>query len=78
MLHFVATFLDPTLTTEFTFVRSLADRHGFLKQVKECLLSMAKESTASAADVIQTPPNSIAPATNQTTDVNATALPLNN
>ena len=43
MLHLSATFLDPTLKL-FTFVRSTADRDGFLVQVKESLIILAKET----------------------------------
>ena len=43
MLHLSATFLDPTLKL-FTFVRSIADREGFLVQVKESLIILAKET----------------------------------
>ena len=43
MLHLSATFLDPTLKL-FTFVRSTADREGFLVQVKESLIILAKET----------------------------------
>ena len=43
MLHLSATFLDPTLKL-FTFVRSTADREGFLVQVKKSLIILAKET----------------------------------
>lgn len=49
MLHFVATFLDPTLR-RFTFVRNVADRKGFFKQVTDCLQTLAEEPNASLAD----------------------------
>ena len=48
MLHFVATFLDPSLR-QFLFVKNLTDRQGFFKQVKESLLSLAEESVAVTA-----------------------------
>lgn len=50
MLHFVATFLDPTLRG-FLFVRNLADRQGYLKQVNDSLLSLAQESNADSETV---------------------------
>jgi hypothetical protein len=46
MLHFVATFLDPSLR-DFLFVRNVKERQGFLKQVKESIHSMANQSTDS-------------------------------
>jgi len=48
MLHFVATFLDPSLR-QFLFVKNLTDRQGFFKQVKKSLLSLAEESVAVTA-----------------------------
>lgn len=43
MLHFVATFLDPSLRG-FLFVRNISDRQGFLKQVKDGIHSLASVS----------------------------------
>jgi len=60
MLHFVATYLDPSLRA-FAFVTKSADRQGFFKQVKDCLLSMAKET--------QTPSQQTAATSNSVTQV---------
>jgi hypothetical protein len=43
MLHFVATFLDPSLRG-FLFVRNISDRQGFFKQVKDGIHSLASVS----------------------------------
>ncbi|KAI6650786.1 Hobo element transposase HFL1 [Oopsacas minuta] len=50
MLHLSATFLDPSLRS-FTFVRSKVDREGFFRQIKESLLSLAKELDQSNLDM---------------------------
>jgi len=50
MLHFAATFLDPSLE-QFRFVTDVNDRDGFFGQVREAILSLAKEP--SATDVLQ-------------------------
>ena len=42
MLHFVASFLDPTLR-HFRFVKKLNDRDGFFKQIRESLATLASE-----------------------------------
>jgi hypothetical protein len=53
MLHFVATFLDPSLRG-FVFVRKAADRQGYFKQIRDSLQSLAQESQASATSNQQT------------------------
>ncbi len=45
MLHFIATFLDPTLK-EFVFVKNNADRDGFFRQIRDGLVSLAREPPA--------------------------------
>jgi hypothetical protein len=47
MLHFVATFLNPSLRA-FLFVTNANDRQGFFRQVKESLLCLGQESKADA------------------------------
>ena len=42
MLHFVATFLDPSLR-DFLFVTYYNDRDGFFKQAKESIISLVRE-----------------------------------
>lgn len=46
MLHFVATYLDPTLRG-FVFVKKQVDRQGFLNQVRDALRTMAIEPALS-------------------------------
>lgn len=46
MLHFVASYLDPTLRG-FGFVRDVNDRQGFFRQVEESVHSLATELTPS-------------------------------
>jgi hypothetical protein len=50
MLHFVASFLDPSLRG-FLFVKKPTDRQGFFNQVKKSLLSLAQESENVAVTV---------------------------
>jgi len=42
MLHFAATFLDPSLK-QFRFATDMNDRDGFFGQVREAILSLVKE-----------------------------------
>lgn len=51
MLHFVATYLDPTLRG-FGFAKKQVDRQGFLNQVREALRTMAIEPGPSPAPSI--------------------------
>jgi len=48
MLHFVASFLDPSLR-HFRFVKKLNDRDGFFKQIRESLATLASEVSLSTA-----------------------------
>ena len=50
MLHFAATFLDPSLK-HFRFVTDMNDRDGFFGQVREAIVSLSKEP--STTDVPQ-------------------------
>ena len=58
MLHFVATFLDPSLR-DFLFVRNVKDRQGFLKQVKNSIHSLANQSTVPSRDNSPATPDTI-------------------
>jgi len=57
MLHFTASYLDPSLK-HFRFVTDLNDRDGFFRQVREAIISLVKEPyvgdvpQVSAADIL--------------------------
>jgi len=46
ILHFAASFLDPSLK-HFRFVTDIDDRDGFFRQVREAILSLAREPDVS-------------------------------
>lgn len=53
LLHFVATFLDPSLR-HFLFVRNTNDRQGFFNQIEDSLLSLAQDSDTEAVAAVVT------------------------
>jgi len=52
MLHFAATFLDPSLK-HFRFVTDMNDRDGFFGQVREAIMSLSKELSTTDVPVPQ-------------------------
>jgi hypothetical protein len=57
-LHFVATFIDPSLR-RFLFVRNISDRQGFLKQLKYGFHSIASVSHDSDGITVAEPEASV-------------------
>jgi hypothetical protein len=62
MLHFVATFLDPSLR-DFVFVRNVNDRQVFLKQVNDSIHTLAKQSTVPSRDDTPETTDTVQPST---------------